>query len=401
MSRALPLAAYLALRRGPVAPTPAYPTRPKGPLVWVHCPDPARIPVVTALAAQLAQEGDWPTFLVTSIAIPDGVLGGQRFILQPAPPEQRDPVRAFLDHWRPDVLLWMQGDFLPALLAETDRIPLARLMIDMRAARVGVAGGGWMPGLTGAMLDLFDHALVIDHDAAIRLRKAGFPAEQIEVTGPLDPSAVVLPCNERERRDLAQTLGSRSVWCAAEVPMVELEQVSAAHRQASRRAHRLLLILVPAQAADAPEMAQRLRDDGFVVTCRSEGAELDEATQIYLADGSAEMGLWYRLAPFSFMGGTLEGTGGRHPYEPAGLGSAVLHGPVTAGHAPFYQRLASAGASRAVRSAADLGNAVEVLLAPDKAAAMAHAAWDVTSSGAEVTNRVVDLIRNRLDKLAG
>ena len=401
MSRALPLAAYLALRRGPAVPTPDYPGRPKGPLVWVHCPDPARIPVVTALAAQLAQEGDWPTFLVTSAAIPDGLTGGQRLILQPTPPERRDPVRAFLDHWQPDVLLWMQGDFLPALLAETDRNPLARMMIDMRAARVGVAGGGWMPGLTGALLDLFDHALATDHDAAIRLRKAGFPAEQIEVTGPLDPSAAVLPCNERERRDLAQTLGSRSVWCAAEVPMIELEQVSAAHRQASRRAHRLLLILVPAVAADAPEMAQRLRDDGFVVACRSDGAEPDEATQIYLADGSAEMGLWYRLAPFSFMGGTLEGLGGRHPFEPAGLGSAVLHGPITAGHAAFYQRLASAGASRAVRSAADLANAVEVLLAPDKAAAMAHAAWDVTSSGAEVTNRVVELIRNRLDKLAG
>lgn len=183
--------------------------------------------------------------------------------------------------------------------------------------------------------------------------------------------------------------------------MVELEQISAAQRQASRRAHRLLLLLIPAVPAEAAEMAQRLRDDGFVVSCRSDGAEPDEATQIYLADSAAEMGLWYRLAPFTFMGGTLEGLGGRHPFEPAALGSAVLHGPVTAGHAPAYQRLASAGASRAVRSAADLGNAVEVLLAPDKAAAMAHAAWDVTSSGAGVTNRVVDLIRAHLDKLAG
>ena len=401
MSRALSLAAYLALRRGTVAAAPVFAPRPKGPLVWVHCPDPARIATVTALAAQLAHEGDWPTFLVTSAVIPEGAVGGPRIILQPTPPELRDPVRAFLDHWQPDVLLWMQGDFLPVLLAETDRNPLARLMIDIRAARVGVAGGGWMPGLTGALLDLFEHALATDHDAAIRLRKAGFPSEQIEVTGPLDPGAAVLPCNERERRDLAQTLGSRSVWCAAEVPMIELEQVSAAHRQASRRAHRLLMILVPALATEAPEMALRLRDDGFVVACRGEGAEPDEGTQIYLADSTAEMGLWYRLAPFSFMGGTLEGLGGRHPFEPAALGSAVLHGPVTAAHAPFYQRLASAGASRAVRSAADLGNAVEVLLAPDKAAAMAHAAWDVTSSGAEVTNRVVDLIRASLDKVAG
>lgn len=401
MSRSLSLAAYIALRRGAVGRQGEFPERPKGPLIWVHCPDPGRIPIVHGLAAQLASDGDWPTFVVTSLDIPETVVAGARLFVQPVPPDQRDPVRAFLDHWQPDLLVWMQGDFRPALLAETDRKPMVRLMVDMRAARIGVAGGGWMPGVTRALLDLFDHAFAIDHDAAIRLRKAGFPSDQIEVTGPLDPGTVVLPCNERERRDLAQTLGSRSVWCAAEVPLIELDQISAAHRQASRRAHRLLLILVPATPGDAPQMAAALRDDGFVVACRSEGAEPDEATQIYLADSPAEMGLWYRLAPFTFMGGTLDGGGGRHPFEPAALGSAVLHGPVTDPHSPAYQRLASAGASRAVRSASDLGNAVEVLLAPDKAAAMAHAAWDVTSSGAEVTNKVIELIRSRLDKLAG
>lgn len=401
MSRALPLAAYLALRRGVAGRPPAFPPRPPGPLVWVHCPDPARIGVVLALAAQLAQDGDWPTFLITSARVAGAGPVGGKVILLELPPDQRDLARAFLDHWRPEVLVWMQGDFQPALLAETDRHRMARLLIDIRAARVGVAGGGWMPGLTRSLLDLFDHALATDQDAAIRLRKAGYPADRIEVTGPLDPSAAVLPCNERERRDLAQTLGSRSVWCAAEVPMVEIEQVSAAHRQASRRTHRLLLLLVPAVASDAPDMAQRLRDDGHMVTCRSDGAEPEEATQIYLADSAAEMGLWYRLAPFTFMGGTLEGVGGRHPFEAAALGSAVVHGPVTANHAQAYQRLASAGACRAVRSAADLGNAVEVLLAPDKAAAIAHAAWDVASSGAEVTNRVVDLIRASLDQMAG
>ena len=40
-------------------------------------------------------------------------------------------------------------------------------------------------------------------------------------------------------------------------------------------------------------------------------------------------------------------------------------------------------------------------MAPDKAAAMAHAAWDVTTAGAEVGNRVIDLIRDGLDKAGG
>ncbi len=72
---------------------------------------------------------------------------------------------------------------------------------------------------------------------------------------------------------------------------------------------------------------------------------------------------------------------------------------MTNGHVAAYARLAGAGAVRAVRTATDLGHAVEVLLAPDRAAAMAHAAWDVTSRGADVTNRLAELIRVRLDRL--
>ena len=57
----------------------------------------------------------------------------------------------------------------------------------------------------------------------------------------------------------------------------------------------------------------------------------------------------------------------------------------------------AAFAARLIGSADTLGPTVESLLAPDKAAMMAHAAWDVTSRGADVTNQIVALIRQRLE----
>ena len=400
MSRSLSLAAYLALRRGvTAADSPPLPPRPRGPLVWVHSPDPSRIGIVAAIATQLATEGDKPGFLVTSGDIPANTQSGPNLILQPAPVEQRGVCRAFLTHWQPDLLLWMQGDLRPVLIAATEAKPLSRLMIDAQADHIGVAVPGWFPGVTRALLDRFELALTTDHAAAAQLRRAGMEASRIEVTGPLQIGLNVPSCNERERRDLSAMLGTRPVWLAADVPMSELDTVVAAHRQASRRAHRLCLILVPANPSDATEMAAQLRRDGTTVTCRGEGADPDEATQIYLTENNSELGLWYRLAPITYLAGTLAGQGGRSPLEPAGLGSALLHGPLTAPHSADYLRLAAAGASRAVRSTVDLGNAVEVLLAPDKAAAMAHAAWDVTSSGATVVNRIADLIRERIDRL--
>src|SRR5690606_34411413 len=122
---------------------------------------------------------------------------------------------------------------------------------------------------------------------------------------------------------LAQTIGPRPVWLAAEVPVDELPDVIAAHRQASRTAHRLLLILAPARAEDMEDMAKALREAGFRTALRWDGEEPDEEVEVYLAGGPAEIGLWFRLASITYLGGTLTGGATRHPFEAAALGTAI------------------------------------------------------------------------------
>ena len=50
-------------------------------------------------------------------------------------------------------------------------------------------------------------------------------------------------------------------------------------------------------------------------------------TEIYVADTLGELGLFYRLAPLVFVGGSLVNHGGQNPIEPIKLGAAVVHGP--------------------------------------------------------------------------
>jgi 3-deoxy-D-manno-octulosonic-acid transferase len=60
-------------------------------------------------------------------------------------------------------------------------------------------------------------------------------------------------------------------------------------------------------------------------------------------------------------------------------------------------RLTEARATRPVGSPADLAEGLADLLAPDRAARQAQAAWAVTSAGAEVTDRVILLVRELLE----
>ncbi len=63
------------------------------------------------------------------------------------------------------------------------------------------------------------------------------------------------------------------------------------HRQASRRSHRLLLILVPECPSDGPAMAARLCEDGWQVALRSADDEPGPDVQILVADQPGELGL--------------------------------------------------------------------------------------------------------------
>ncbi|MFD2813353.1 hypothetical protein ACFSYD_16260 [Paracoccus aerius] len=78
----------------------------------------------------------------------------------------------------------------------------------------------------------------------------------------------------------------------------------------------------------------------------------------------------------------------RHPFEPAALGSAIVHGPHTARFATEWQQLGGAGAARQVSGAEELANAIAELSQPDLIATLASNAWTVSTGGADVTMRI-------------
>jgi 3-deoxy-D-manno-octulosonic-acid transferase len=369
--------------------------RPDGALIWLHLADPRYGGAVRSLAEALAEAHPEAALLFTQAegTAPQEADLPPVAIRQFAPLESDGPVAAFLDHWRPDLCFWAGEAFRPKLIEAAARRGASLVLIGAetpppreRAWR-RLFGSG--PGIYG----VFEHLFVTDEEVARALVAAGLPRGAVETDGGYEEEAPPLPYNRRDRDALAAALKARPIWLAAAVPVSEEAAFIAAHRAARRLAHRLLLILAPADPARGAALAAELEAQGFLVAARSGAGEPDAGTDIFLADSEGEMGLWYRLAPISYMGGTLDpkAGGGRSPFEPAALGSAILHGPARGARAKLYARFAMAGAAREVGEGAALGPALADLLAPDKAAAMAHAAWRVSTGWADTRARLLAL----------
>ena len=394
MASSLGLTLYnLGQRREPGEGS-ARPPRPAGRLVWLHAPGEGLVSPMRALARHLVAEDGLPVLLTAPVAMPP--LPG--VIIQPPPVDSPVDARAFLDHWHPDVALFAGGQLRPAVMHEAAERKIPMLVVNAKAPAFLRERDGWYPGLMRQALARFQSILAVDEAAARAFRKGGAALSAVAVTGRMEEEGVVLPGLEAERAALAKLLAARPVWFAAGVTEAEEDAVFHAHRKALQHSHRLLLILMPEDPARAAALAERVEAEGWTLAQRCLDEEPEPDIEVFVVDNPAEYGLWYRLAPVSFLGGSLLGKGPvRTPMEAAALGSAILHGPRTGTMGPVFGRLGAARATRAVASANDLGDALGDLLAPDRAARLAQAAWAVASDGAEVTEGILTRIRAILD----
>ena len=371
----------------------ARPARPAGDLIWLHAAELGCARGLRQLALRLVEE----LGVTVLLTCPDAVPLTADMLHQPPPPDTPAEARAFLAHWAPALAIIAEGEVRPALMLEAAERRLPMIMVDARAPFLLKAREGWYPGLMRQALQSVRQVLAVDEAAARAFRRAGAP--EVAVSGRMEEPSAALSYHEPERAALAALMATRPVWLAVDVPAAEEAAVIAAHRSALRLAHRLLLILVPQDPARGAELAAAMEAaEGWTVAQRGLDQEPDAETEVYIADSAVEYGLWYRLAPVSYLGGSLLGEGcARNPMEPAALGSAIIYGPRPGGYGSVFGRLGAAQAARAVGSAGDLGDALSDLLAPDRAARLAQAAWTLASEGVEVTDRVVDFARGGLD----
>lgn len=295
---------------------------------------------------------------------------------------------------RPDVMLCLRQLPPRALSDAAMARGVAVVLADADIARwpplpfwQRLAGGG------GGLARLA-HLLVPDPMARAAALRRGAIQGRITVTGALTETRPPLRVSEAELSVQAEALGGRQRWYAVAVPEAEEKAVIEAHNAALGLSHRALLLIQPADPARAAALAQRMEDAGLHVALRSDVDEVPPDHQALVLDDPNEPGLWYRLAPVCFMGGTLSGedAAARHPFEAAALGSAILHGPVLSRHAEAWHQLDRAGATRLVPRASALADHLAAVMEPERAADLASRAWNVSTGGAAVARQIAGIV---------
>ncbi|QRE76050.1 3-deoxy-D-manno-octulosonic acid transferase [Methylobacterium aquaticum] len=367
--------------------------RPAGPLVWAHGASIGEALSLIGLVERLTRRGF--TVLVTSGTRTSAALLARRLprgaLHQFAPLDAPRYLARFLDHWRPDLALVAESELWPnTILALHEReVPL--ILVNGRMSERSARGWSRTPKLSRALLSRIALCLAQTQDEAERFARLGAP--RVELGGNLKFDAAPPPADPEPLRQLADVMTGRPVWLAASTHPGEEAAATAAHRSLRRRHPDLLTIVVPRHPERGAAVAADAAAAGLRVGRRATGGQPHDKVEFYVADTVGELGLFYRLCPLVFVGGSLARHGGQNPIEPARLGAAILYGPHVRNFAQVYGALDRAGGARIVRDGQELTAAIDQLLAdPVARQAMARAGATAIEAAGGATDRAMAAI---------
>ena len=336
--------------------------RPRGPLVWVHGASVGEITAVLPLIRRLCDRG--LGVLVTSGTTTSAELAQQRLpagaIHQFVPLDVPAFVDRFLDHWHPDLALFVESDLWPNLVtaAAARRVPL--VLVNGRLSQRSFGRWQKVPRTIAAVLQRL--ALCLAQSPADAERYAALGGQHVTMTGNLKLDVPAPPADPAEVEALRAAIGARPVIAAASTHPGEEAAVMDAHQRLRRNFPALLTVMAPRHPHRGADIADLARSLGLSAVLRSRGENPATEADIYIADTLGELGLIYRVAPIVFMGGSLVEHGGQNPIEPIKLGAAILHGPHVWNFADIYSALDQAHGAEQVQDATRLAGCITAWL---------------------------------------
>ena len=354
----------LGERFGRVAPSPQ-----GKQVIWLHAVSVGEtisaVPLARALRetypeAHIVLSCGTPTGRATAREKLEGVVDRVIYLAYDLPGLVNPAVGAI----RPDILLLVETEIWPNLLAAMGRRKVPVLLVNGRISRRSFPRYLRFKKLMRTALAPVSALLMQTGRDARYIRRLGAPSDRVAVLGnikydqpapPLDP--------EQMAADLA-ALGidpGRPVLVAGSTHEGEEEGLARAWRALRTRFPDLALVIAIRHPNRAEGAARRLTELGFSVGRKSLGDTAGR--EVAMLDTVGELARHYHLATVAFVGGSLVPVGGHNPLEPAAAGKPVVYGPHVSNFEGPCAALEEAGGAIRVADEGELAEVLERLFA--------------------------------------
>lgn len=375
--------------------------RPEGKLIWMHGASVGESISMLPLIQRLLEVYPNAHVMVTTGTLTSAEIMAKRLperaFHQYLPIENPVFATRFLKHWKPDIALWFESEFWPAMLSCIKRKNIPLILVNGRISNKSFKRWQQFDFIIKEILECFTLCLGQSDEDEYRLRVLG--AKNTMCLGNLKYAGLPLPVDENKKQEIAEQITGRTVWLVSSTHDDEEFKIARFLKDLQKKVPDLLTFMAPRHPQRGSEIKQRLQKElGLNVALRSANEKITEKTDVYVADTIGELGIWYDLIPLVFIGGSLIPHGGQNFIEPSRSRDAVIVGPHMYNFADAMNRAKKADAVIQVNDVLELMETVENLLThPDLLEAKRSLAYNWANGEAKVLEGIVEKIKAYLD----
>ena len=336
--------------------------REEGFLIWFHVASVGEAMSILPLIESCIEEKKIDKILLTSITLSSGNVLKKRFSQNVKVFHQFLPLdisvwtNKFLDHWKPNLSIFIDSEIWPNLISQISKKKIPLLLINARITKKSFDRWKLIIGFAKKIFEKFDLCIASNKESESFLKILG--AKNIKNYGNLKFSKIKTELNNKLDSDFLIKIENRKIWCSASTHPTEEILCAKSHLKIKEKYKNILTIIIPRHIDRIKTIYEELSKLNLKIVLSSNLSQVDAKTDVILVDSYGESLKFYNISKYVFLGKSLTTSltkdSGQNPIEPARLGCKIFHGPYVSNFAEIYKYFNELGISKEVNSSNEL-----------------------------------------------
>ena len=336
--------------------------RGEGFLIWFHVASVGEAMSILPLIENCVEEQKINKILVTSITLSSGKILEKRFnqnvkaIHQFLPLDIPILTNKFLEHWRPNLSIFIDSEIWPNLISQINKKNIPLLLLNARITKKTFNRWKFLLNFSKRIFEKFDLCIVSNKESENFLKILG--AKNIKNYGNLKFSNIKTNLNNKLDSAFLNKIKNRKIWCAASTHPTEEILCAKSHLKIKESYNNILTIIIPRHIDRIKKINKELTNLNLKVVLFNELDQLNIDTDILLINSYGEALKFYNISKYVFLGKSLVKSlikdSGQNPIEPARLGCKIFHGPNVSNFFEIYEYLKTLGITKEINNSDEL-----------------------------------------------
>jgi len=331
-------------------------SRDQGFLIWLHVASVGEAMSILPLIENFEKEKKVDKILITTITLSSSKVLEKKYnqskkvIHQFLPLDISKFVNKFLQHWSPNLCIFIDSEIWPNLIFHIKERKIPLLLVNARITKKSFDRWRLIKSYAKKIFEKFDLCIASNSESEKHLKILG--SKNIKNYGNLKFAKLKLSNNYKLEEDLFLKIKNRKIWCAASTHPSEELFCAQTHLVIKEKYKNILTIIIPRHINRIAKITDEIKKLNLKVLVYNNFHEMDDDVDILLINTYGEALKFYEISKCVFLGKSLvqslKKDSGQNPIEPARLGCKIFHGPNVSNFDEVYKFLKSLGISNEV-----------------------------------------------------